>query len=98
MTRLQGKVKGQPGEPSREVMLQLLKELRPVALVTRAEARQLMSHLSKTGHCSLRDQLLVSVAQSNVESVVSDIMRRKVHPALCFLFLQVTGYVWCCVP
>ena len=86
-------MKGQPGEPSREVMLQLLKELKPVAVVRRSEARDLMSHLSETGHCSLRAQLLVSVAQSNVESVVSDIIRRKVHPALCFLFLQVTGCV-----
>jgi len=56
----------------------------------------MMAHLAETGHCSLRSQLLVSVAQSNVESVVSDVIARKSHPALCFLFLQVTGYVLCC--
>ena len=88
----QRSIQGQSQSASREVMLQLLQDTIPIALVTRDEAREVIFHLADTGHCSLRQQLLVSVSQSNIESVINDVVRRKVHPALCFVFMQVTGY------
>lgn len=94
---MQERVEGSARSAARRVLLDLLLGSKAVALVNESTFRALIISIAATGYPCLRTQMLVSVSQSNVESVVSDIVARKAQPALCFVFIQVTGCVAACL-